>query len=129
MNDAKDVGFAITFGIDYGAGRTTQVVFGMPTQTKLADLNETLDLIRTATNRQQAHYLIPILEAEIAKNKRQLDAMKRDVARIDERNKGKPQLKTTDQQARENVMVSTEQLQARIEEMENDLAKTRKEAE
>ena len=84
---------------------------------------------RRRTGSLEAHYLIPILEAEIAKNKRQLDAMKRDVARIDERNKGKPQLKTTDQQARENVMVSTEQLQARIEEMENDLAKTRKEAE
>lgn len=120
-------GYLIGLNVDLGSGRMLQFSTNLPVGATVADFNAELDKLVGVCDRQQARCVIPVIEADLAREKAQRNACAEDIARLDAESNGKT-LSSATRAAKDNAKVTLARMDGRIAEVETTLAKTREQA-
>jgi hypothetical protein len=72
---APSIGYAINLVMDYGSGRQVTISGTLPLGATLKDMNEELDKLRLATNRQSSLVILRDIENTVALSKKTIAAI------------------------------------------------------
>lgn len=127
-NVGQKPGYIFELGANLGSERTFSIRGNFAVGTTLAQINDELDKLVKATDRQLSRACIPGLEDALAKDEQQLDQFKRNLVLIEKKQAGHKSLPAQAESERDNANANILQMQAMIERKKKFLEKTREDA-